>query len=198
MRPFLLLLALGVLTPVACGDDPLLPPPAKKNDWYAKAVKSVETTVEPKEAKPGQTVTLRVAFDLADGYTTYPTAQVDKNAAGMVNYVKFPEPGAVVFVGDVTDPPNFKKKVELELGIAELRYYTGKVSYERKFVVNPTQKPGDIEVKLPSFKLTVCDANNCFPTKTLEPKATLKVLPGPAVPVEKQYADEVKAAHAGR
>ena len=138
-------------------------PPPKKNDWFTKAVTKFVTTVTPAEAKPGQTVMMTFTFDLADGYTTYPTTQVDKNAEGMVNRITFPEAGAVIFVGDTIDPPKFKKKDELDLGIKELRYYTGKVAFERKFVVNPSQKPGDITVTVPSFKLMVS------PTKITAP-----------------------------
>ena len=196
MRRFILLALFGTVAVTAAADEPLLPP-AKKNDWYAKAVTKFEATVEPAEAKPGQTVTMKFAFDLADGYTTYPTAQPDKNAEGMVNRITFPEAGTVIFVGDTLDPPKFKKKDELDLGIKELRYYTGKVAFERKFVVNPSQKPGDITVTVPSFKLMVCDASNCFPAKNLKPEAKLKVLPGPAVAVEKEFADEVAKALAG-
>ena len=195
-RPILLGLFSSLALTVAA-QDPLLPPP-KKNDWFAKAVTKFEAMIEPAEAKPGQTVTMKFAFDLADGYTTYPTAQVDKNAEGMVNRVTYPEAGAVVFVGDTIDPPKFLKKTELEVGIQELRYYKGKVVFERKFVVNPAQPTGEITVTVPAFKLTVCDAGNCYPSKSLKCEAKLKVLPGPAVAVEKQYADEVKAALAGK
>ena len=197
MRRTILLGLFGSLALTAAAQDPLLPSP-KKNDWFTKAVTKFETTVEPAEAKPGQTVTMKFAFDLAAGYTTYPTAQVDKNAEGMVNRVTFPEAGAVVFVGDTVDPPKFKTKEELEVGIKELRYYTGQVVFERKFVVNPAQTPGEITVTVPSFKLTVCDASNCYPAKALKFEAKLKVLPGPAVAIENKYADEVKAALAGK
>lgn len=196
MRRGILLALFGTLTLAACAQEPLLPP-VKKNDWYAKAVTKFEATVEPSEAKPGQTVAMRFAFDLAPGYTTYPTVQADKNAEGMVNRVTYPDAGAVVFVGDTIDPPKFLKKQELEVGIKELRYYSGRVVFERKFVVNPTQKPGDITVTVPSFRLMVCDASNCFPAKNLAPEAKLKVLPGPAVAVEKEFADEVAKALAG-
>jgi hypothetical protein len=166
--------------------------------WYDKAVKKVEATFEPAEAKPGQTVTLKLTVQLNDGYMTYPTAQKDKAAAGMVNVLKFPDAGALVFVGHVIEPPHPKTKAEPELGIREYSTYSGKVVYERKAVVAPAQKPGPVTVRLPKFGLTVCDAKNCFPAKSLTPEATLKVLPGPPVPVEPKYAAEVKKATGGK
>jgi hypothetical protein len=168
--------------------------PAQKKDWYERAVKKVEATFEPAEAKPGQTVTFRLTVHLNDGFHTYPTRQPDKNARDMVNAIEFPAPGAVVFVGDVTDPPKPKTKSEPVLGIAEYHIHEGKVVYERTAVVSPTAKPGPVEVKVPVFKLNVCDAINCFPTKKLTPAATLKLLDGPAVPVDPRYADEVRKA----
>ena len=51
----------------------------------------------------------------------------------------------------------------------------------------------DATVALESFKLSVCDAKNCFPAKTLQPEAKFKVIEG-SVEVAKEYADEVKKA----
>lgn len=159
-----------------------------------KGVKAVEAKFEPAEAKPGQTVTLKLTVTLEDGYHTYPLVQKDKAAAGMVNKLEFPKGGAVVFVGESLDPPDPKTKAELTSGIEEMYYYTGTVVYERKAVVPPAAKAGEVTVQLPKFALSVCDKNACFPPKTLKPEAKLKVLDGPAVAVEKQYAEEVEKA----
>lgn len=172
--------------------------PPKKDVWFDKAVKGVAVSFEPAEAKPGQTVTLKLTITLADGYYTYPAVQPDKAAEEMVNELKFPDPGAVVFVGSVLEPKEFKKKAEPVLGIKELRTLSGKVVYERKLVVNPSQPAGPLTVKLPAVKLNVCDASTCFPTKTVTPSGTLKVLPGPAVSIDAAYAAEVAKALAGK
>lgn len=157
-------------------------------------VKSINATFEPTEAKPGQTVTLKLTVTLEDGYYTYPLVQTDKAAVSMVNKLEFPKGGSVVFVGDAYDPANPKKKAEPVVGIEELLYYTGTVVYERKAVVSPSAKPGEVAVQLPKFSLSVCDKDNCFPPKTHKPEATLKVLDGPAVAVDKKYAAEVEKA----
>lgn len=172
--------------------------PPKKDAWFDKAVKSVDLTFDPAEAKPGQTVTMRLTVTLADGYYTYPVAQPDKAARDMVNEFKFPDPGAVVFVGPVLEPKEFKKKAEPVLGIKELRTLSGKVVYERKLVVNPGQPAGPVAVKLPAVKLNVCDEKICYPTKTVTPTGTLKVLPGPAVSIDAAFAAEVAKALAGK
>ena len=191
MRPLLFLTATFALAADA-------PAPDKKPAWWDKAVKKVEATFDPAEAKPGQTVTLKLTVELHDGYYTYPTRQEDKHAEAMINRLVFPEAGALVFVDETVDPLDYLTKAEPLLGIRDLRYYPKKVVYERKAVVRPTQKPGEVSVKVKEFGLTICDANNCYPARKLTPAATLKVLDGPAVPVEAKYADEVRKATAGK
>lgn len=168
--------------------------PAVAADKKAGGVKSVEASFEPASAKPGQTVTFKLTVTLEDGYYTYPLVQADKQAASMVNKLDFPAPAGVVFVGDAFDPANPKTKAEPALGIDEMLYYTGTVVYERKAVVSPKATAGELTVQLPKFLLSVCDKDNCFPPKKLTPEAKLKVLDGPAVQVDKAYADEVNKA----
>ncbi len=175
-----------------------VPGTATAQKWYEKAVKKIEGRFAPAEAKPGQTVTFTLTVELNDGYHTYPTAQPDKLAASMTNVIKFPATGPVVFVGDTLDPKDFATKEEPELGIKDLRYNTGTVVYTRKAVVSPKAPAGAATVKLTTFSLSVCDKTNCFPAKNVPVEAALKVLDGPAVAVEKAYADEVAKALGGK
>lgn len=172
----------------------LTAPLAFAADAKKGGVQSVEATFEPAQAKPGQTVTLKLTVTLEDGYYTYPLVQMDKAAASMVNKLEFPKAGAVVFVGEALDPAGAKSKAEPILGIEQMMYYTGTVVYERTAVVSPTAKAGEVSVELPKFSLSVCDKDNCFPPKKLNPTAKLKVLDGPAVAVDKKYAEEVEKA----
>ncbi len=161
--------------------------------WYEKAVKRVEGSFTPAEAKPGQTVTFSVTVELNEGYHTHPTVQIDKAAAGMVNVIKFPTADAVIFVGSVIDPKDPKSKAEPDAGIEKLLYYSGTATYTRKAVISPKAAPGVAAVKLAGFKLSVCDKENCFAPKEVPVEAKLKVLEG-SVEVEKQYAEEVAKA----
>ena len=173
--------------------------PAAEGGWYEKAVKKVEASFDPAEAKPGQTVTLKITIELNEGYHTYPTVQPEKAAASMVNKIKFPDPGTVVFVGTTADPKDFDVKAEPELGIRAMRIMKDKVTFTRTAVVSPKAVAGAAKVQVTEFKLLVCDEKNCFPPKKLDTiEAALKVLDGPAVPVEKDYADEVAKALAGK
>lgn len=165
-----------------------------KVDLLKKTVKKLEASFEPAEAKPGQTVTWKLLLELHDDYTTYPFHQPDPKAEFQVNQIKLPESGPVVFVGKMIDPAKFLKKAEPELGIKELRYYTGKVLFQQKVVIHPEASAGEVTVKIPALRLSVCDAKNCYPLKAQMPEAKLKILPGPAVKVEESYAEEVKKA----
>jgi hypothetical protein len=177
-------LALGVLA---------APSLAREDDGPAKGVRKIEAVFDPAEAKPGQTVTLKITVELADGYHTYPTKQTDKNAAAMVNKITFPAASGVVFVGDLKDPDKPATKAEPELGIKELKTHSGTVVFEKKVVVSPKASAGEQAAK-PKVRILVCDATTCFPPKTLTPEAKLTVLAGPPVAVEKQYEAEVKKA----
>src|SRR5687767_15507199 len=79
-------MAAAVLLAVAPGS-------AAPPKWFEKAVKKIEGKFTPAEAKPGETVTFTLTVELNDGYHTYPTAQPDKLAAGLVNVRKLPEHG---------------------------------------------------------------------------------------------------------
>jgi hypothetical protein len=176
----------------------VVPGTANAQKWYEKAVKKVEGRFTPAEAKPGQTVTFSLTVELNEGYHTYPTVQPDKMAAGNVNVIKFPAAGSVIFVGETQDPKDYATKEEPDVGIKELRYNTGVVVYTRKVVVSPKASAGATTVKLANFSLSICDKTNCYPAKNVPIEATLKVLDGPPVAVEKAYADEVAKALAGK
>lgn len=170
---------------------------AAADDWYAKAVRSVEAAIDPGTARPGQTVKFRLTVDLHEGYHTYPTLQPDKKAAAMVNKLTFPEPGALIFVGTVKDPEKPDIKPEPLLGIKELRTYSGRVVYERTAVVSPKASGGEFTIAVKEFLLNVCDADTCYPAKKLVLEAKVTVA-GAAMPVEKEWQTEVEKALAGK
>ncbi|HVL15605.1 MAG TPA: protein-disulfide reductase DsbD domain-containing protein [Gemmata sp.] len=166
--------------------------------WYEKAVKKVSAEVSPAEAKPGQTVTFSLTVELNEGYHTYPTKQIDKMADGMINSFKFPPAGQLIFVGDVQDPKDPLTKADPEIGITELRYYEGKVTFTRKAVVSPKAAPGPATVKLTAFKLSVCDKTNCFPPKDVPVEAAYAGSTAIAGPSSTLNAAEVEKALGGK
>lgn len=161
----------------------------------AEGVKKVELVVEPAEAKPGQTVTLKLTVTLAAGCHTYPFAQADKAAGNFVSKAKFPAAAVdgLIYVGDITATTDPESKPEPALGVKALQFFTTTVTFEKKAVVSPNAKPGELAAKIASLKLNVCDERDCFKPTELKPEAKFKVA-GEPVAVEKQFADDVKKA----
>lgn len=154
------------------------------------AVQKVEAVFEPAEAKPGQTVTLKVIVKLAEGYHTYPITQPAPEAKYSANSIVFPKDGSIVFVGETVDPlgPKTKKVEDYDLLV-----YPGGGTWERKAVVLPTAKAGPATSKV-KFKMLVCDEDICFPPKTVDLEATLKILDSPPVPIDPKFKAEVEKA----
>ena len=135
---------------------------------------------EPAEAKPGQTVTLKIKVELADGYYTYPVVSRPPEGKYSANKITFPTDGPVVFVGETVDPvgPKSKKVEDYEISPTTPGAERGSA---RPSCSRPP-RPGRHTAKV-KVKLLVCDDDHCFPPKTIELEATLKVLDGPAVEV---------------
>jgi hypothetical protein len=153
-------------------------------------VQKVEAVFEPAEAKPGQTVTLKITVRLADGYHTYPVSQPAPEAKYSTNTIKFPTDGPVVFVGATVDPagPKTKKTDDYEYLV-----YPGGGTWTRKAVVLPSAKAGAASATV-KIKLMVCDEDRCLPPKPYDLEAKLQVLDGPAVEVDPKYKAEVDKA----
>lgn len=166
--------------------------PALAQPTFDEVLKKAEAKFEPATAKPGQTVTLKVNLELMTGWHTYPITQTDKAAKTYTNRFTFPADGAVVYVGDFDDPAGAKEKAEPLAMIEKLIYYPGGATWERKAVVLPSAKAGEVSSKI-KVKVLVCDKDNCLPPKTLELEAVLKVA-GDPVAVDPKYKAEVEKA----
>src|SRR5262249_19213071 len=108
------------------------------------------------------------------------------------NTFTFPEPGDLIFVGELKEPPTKTKLVNLE----EQLYYEGKTTWERPLVVSPKAKPGAKKLTVP-VSILACDANSCLPLKRLTLSTELKVNDSSPAPVDPQYKAEVERLSAG-
>jgi len=187
------LLGLGLfgLILTSPADEPLLPKP-KKQDWTKQVLSSFKVTVEPAQLKPGQVGTFRIELELKPDSYTYPLQQPEPGAAQEVNRLSWPEPGSILFVGSASSSKNYKTKSEPILKVKEYRFYTDRVTYERSFVVHPAAAAGPLTIELPAFEFAACWKGQCYPAKKLPTRATLEILPGPAVPVPPEWAEEVR------
>src|SRR5262245_29831096 len=170
----LVLLVLSLLISAARGADGA---PPTKNQAFLRSVPKAVASFEPATARPGQTVTWKLALELAPGWHTYPTRQTDPKAEQQTTRITFPEAGDVTFTGEVKDPP-YKSKPELEAEILDLHYLEDSpVVWERTAVVSPSAKPGLTSAKV-RVKMQVCDASKCLPPETLVFDTPLTVAEG--------------------
>jgi thiol:disulfide interchange protein DsbD len=161
-----------------------------KSPKFEDAVKDeIKAVIEPAEAKPGQTVTIKIRVELNPGWYTYPTVQEDKGAYGQVTTFKYQKSESVIPVGTAIEPPNPKAKPEPDLKIEKLSYYPGNVIFERKAVISPLAKSGDASVAM-RMKILVCNDKNCIP-KEFDLKPTVRIA-GSAVAVDAKYKEEVE------
>lgn len=155
---------------------------------FKDVVPTVKATVEPTEAKRGETVTWKLTVEVIPGWHTYPTKQTDPNAESFVNKITFPKPGDVIFVDQLQEPANGIKQPDKDLDIKEYTVYEGKVTWTRKFVVSPNAKPGKLTIKVP-VKVLACD-KSCIDGK-VDVEVDLTVSDKPAVAVDPKFAAEV-------
>ena len=178
---------------VLVGTNILFPvSPAAAQPSFEQIVKKAEAKFEPADAKPGQTVTLKVTLQLLDGWHTYPLFQPDKAAKTYINKITFPEAGPLVYVGELNDPKGAKEKAEPLASIERMLVYPGGATWEFTAVVLPTTKAGPVSSKI-KFRVLVCDKDNCVPPTTIDIEATLKVA-GEPVKVDPKYQKDVDKA----
>ena len=160
---------------------------------FKEAVKKIEAHFEPAEAKPGQTVVLKLTIELSENWYTYPTIQPNEMIKSSVNEIILPNPSVVVFVEPIENPlPHIKEVPEL----GEAQVYPGGATWQAHAIVMPDATPGSKDVTLKRARFLVCVSrkgadgkpeDKCLPPKTVPVSATLKVLDGPAVPIERKY-----------
>ncbi len=173
---------------------------------FEQAVKTFQVRFEPAEAKPGETVTLKITLEPVRGFHTYPTKQPNPRVADQINRFQFPNDGPVIFVGDLKDPPGAHDELDPAENVEKL-VYTGSATWERTAVVSPDAKPGEVSIQLHTLqtsktnpnkvayiesKLSVCNKDFCFYKNSLS--IALTILPGPAVEVDPKYKAEVEKA----
>ena len=160
----------------------------------AKNFAEIATTgidIEPKQAKRGETVTIRFTITPKPNCYTYPLNppphQFAKNTLGL------PKNDVLIFVGDLIDPPGHKTKPSA-LDPAENDWiYDKPVTWEFKAVVSPDATPGKQSVTFRGTDLQACTLTTCLISKTA-PVLEFEVLAAAALPVELKYAAEVQAA----
>lgn len=163
---------------------------------HEDAIQALTATFEPAQAKPGETVTLRVNLVLNQGWYTYPIVQADSQVSSKSKFTT-PKSDELVFVGGIIDPPNPKEKSVPDLGWDRVQYYPGQATWELKAVVLPTAEAGQLRVSVSPRPLICLDQAGkelCLPPKPLPVEASLTITDGPAQPVAAEYKEAVDEA----
>lgn len=146
---------------------------------YEQVVKKLEARFESAEAKPGQTVTLKIDFQLAKGWATYPTKQPEETAKLMANRIIFPKDSSIRFTGKVKEPENPAICDEALIDIKKLHYYPGGGTWECEAIVSPDAEPGPLKATV-GFRVLVYNKDNCmFAPRRFNLEASLKVTDDP-------------------
>jgi thiol:disulfide interchange protein DsbD len=191
------------LSGISQAADP--PAPAKKDSPRAFKSKNVvfTTSVEPAEARPGETVKLNVTVKLQPGFHVYKYSKEDGPGPTSTSFDFF-DPAGLTIDGDWSaskEPERHKDDNFAELDSVE--YYEDEVTWSIKVKVPAGTEPGKKVLRCQA-RYQVCDAKSCsIPGQWTLPDAALKVLPadgagGPkgavaAQPVEPKPAAVTKA-----
>ncbi len=195
----------------AMAADP--PKPAKKDSRaFIKSKNATFTTsVEPAEARPGETVTFKVTAKLEPGYHIYKYSK-EPAASGPVNTTfDFFDPAGLKVEGDWAaskEPERHKDPNFADLGALE--YYENEVAWTIKLQIPPGAEPGKKIIRCQAGYM-VCDDKTCsFPGQWTLPEAVLTVVvpaagaasaaPAdhePAAPAVKQAANPASAPRQG-
>ncbi len=174
---------------------PLDAPGPKKRSTFADLGK-VTVEVTPKEAKPGETVQVKLTVETKPGAWTYPVKPKDPGQPGSNRINWEPRLADLIPVGAIIDPPNPKVGPREDEPGKMKEYYTGLVTWTLSAVVSPRATPGVKKVPLEGSSVQVCgklsNGNEvCLNTGKNEIAAEITVLESSPVPVELKYASIV-------
>jgi len=144
---------------------------------------TVAATFDPPVARAGETVRLDVAVTVKAGYHVYSMDPlVDPEAYGpFATILEFAPPPGYVAPDDLEEPVVFgppagleaiegeewtepAPKIKYDTGFeTQVRYFTGKVVFSRKFRV-AAEPPAEIEAK-GAVRMQLCDENSCLPPR---------------------------------
>jgi cytochrome c biogenesis protein CcdA len=150
-------------------------------------VGTVAIEVTPAKAKRGETVTVKLTVTPKPGAWTYPAKPKDKEQLSK-NSIRLPDPGDLIFVTPVTDPPVAWKEKQRENAPSGVNdeYFPGAVTWEFVAVVSPKATPGTKSVGVDKrTRVQICVDGACLSPRTL-PTAELNLLDG-EVPVEERF-----------
>jgi thiol:disulfide interchange protein DsbD len=167
---------------VAKASEAEVPRPRKKDTSARLKPKQVVLTpdVSPVEARPGETVTLRVVAKLEPGWHIYDYDAVQADDAPKATQFDVFDAGGLKPLGDwkADTPPMVKQ--DPAFNNALVRSFEGQASWSRQFQVPAEATPGKTTVRIQAA-YQVCDATSCKPPgQWTLPEVALTILPAGA------------------
>lgn len=184
MRWIKALASCAVYFALACAN---LPAQTSGITRFSDVVTHLEAKVAPETLGPGQTGVLTISFDVAKGWHTYPTVQVDPAAESSINVFRFPNTADVIFVGEIKEP---KFEVKAEAGVKEFREVQGHAVWEKTFIVRPDAVAGAKKIKMTATILVCNDRGSCLTPQKKELELALSVANAKPSPVAEKYRAE--------
>lgn len=175
---------------ISPAQDPTLPfnvgglPPKSFED-----VATLEYSISPAKAKPGEVVTIKFSVTPKPFCWTYPVGPEPDQASK--SFLKLPPPGDLIFLNQIVDPPGLKKKKGALPGEV-MQVYFDAASWEVRAVVSPRATPGKKSIEMKGVRFQACNEQGCL-YAGIDP-FVVEVLPGPADPVPPEFQKVVDAA----
>jgi len=156
----------------------------------------VDVVVTPTKAKWGETVAVKITVSpKPEAHSwTYPVFPKDSGQFAK-NSIELPDPGDLIFIGTVADPPiewKLKPRDETKPDGPQDQYSEKPVTWIFKAVVSPKAKAGKATVAFTASSLQVCDKGKCISAVGKElPTATLEVIDAAS---DKVHPEDLAAA----
>ena len=155
------LLAVSLIPPSqALADDAAKP--AKKDTPLAlrPATATLTASVEPAEAKPGDTVTVKVTAKLDDGYHIYKYSK-EKGSGPVPTSFDFFDPAGLAIEGDWSASREPEKHKDPNFpDVDSVEYYEGEVTWSIKLKIPASAAAGKKTLRCQAMYM-VCDAKTC-------------------------------------
>ena len=145
--------------------------------------------VVPAEAKPGETVSLKVTAKVNHPWHIYKYLKTQPDDGPQFTSFDLFDPAGLAPMGEWTPSrPPIKRKDTAFKDLEFLEFYEGEVTWTLPLEVPPTLPPGPKKAQVQVFFMICTDANCSRPTRITLPAAAFAVVPGPnaapAVPSE--------------
>ena len=168
----------------AQGTSQPLKPAQKDSPTRARPKDAIfSTSVEPSEAKPGETVHFNVNVKLSPGWHIYTQAKTQEGEGPRKTVFDLFDKGGLETVGDWKASKKPESRAEPAFENQVFEYFEDEVTWTIALKVPSVANPGKRVIRCQA-SYQICNAQSCsFPGRWTLPDATLTILPADTGPV---------------